>query len=82
MICEGQHLRLVDQGGWEHVERIGVSGIVALVAVTASDEIVLVEQYRPALDRRVIELPAGLVGDRPGEEHEDLETAARRELLE
>jgi len=82
IIGNGKHLRLIDRGGWEHVERIGVSGIVALVAVTEDDELVLVEQYRPALDRRIIELPAGLVGDREGAEDEDMKDAARRELLE
>jgi ADP-ribose pyrophosphatase len=32
--------------------------------------------------KRVIELPAGLAGDAKGHEDEDLEVAARRELLE
>ena len=53
-----------------------------MVAVTEDDELVLVEQYRPALDRRIIELPAGLVGYREGAEDEDMKDAARRELLE
>ena len=43
--------------------------------------IVLVEQYRRPVDRRVIELPAGLVGDLHGPDEEVLE-AARRELIE
>ena len=82
ILCEGQHLRLVDRKGWEYVERIGVPGIVAMVAVTEDDELVLVEQYRPALHRRIIELPSGLVGDREGSADEDMVDAARRELLE
>src|SRR5262249_11478871 len=44
--------------------------------------IILVEQFRPPVARTVIELPAGLVGDGPEYAEEDLETAARRELLE
>jgi NAD+ synthase (glutamine-hydrolysing) len=32
--------------------------------------------------QRVIEMPAGLVGDEPGQEEESFESAARRELLE
>jgi len=53
-----------------------------IVTVTDDGRIVLVEQYRPPLDARVIELPAGLTGDEPGKENEpDLE-AAQRELLE
>jgi 8-oxo-dGTP pyrophosphatase MutT (NUDIX family) len=48
-----------------------------VVAVTASDEIVLVRQYRPGIGAVHYELPAGVV-----EEGEALEAAARRELLE
>jgi ADP-ribose pyrophosphatase len=43
---------------------------------------VLVEQYRPPLERRVVEIPAGLVGDEPGRENESLLDAANRELQE
>jgi len=41
-----------------------------------------VEQYREPLQGRVIELPAGLVGDEPGTELENKQTAAERELEE
>jgi len=78
----GRYLRLLDWEGWEYVERHGVRGIVAIIAVTDDRRIVLVEQYRAALDAQVIELPAGLAGDLPGAEQEDLAVAARRELLE
>ena len=50
-----------------------------IVAITALDEIVLVEEYRPPIGAPVVSLPAGLVGD---EGPEDAATAARRELLE
>ncbi len=79
---QGRYLRFVERGGWEYVERVGISGVVVIAAVTDRREMVLAEQYRPALDARVVDMPAGLVGDRPGEEHEDLLSAARRELLE
>jgi len=82
VLHEGRFLRFMDRGGWEYLERKGASGVVIVVAVTESREMVLVEQYRPALDARVLDMPAGLAGDRPGEEHEDLAEAARRELLE
>jgi ADP-ribose pyrophosphatase len=52
------------------------------VAITPARQLVLVEQYRPPVDRPVIELPAGLAGDEDGKEGEPLEAAARRELLE
>jgi ADP-ribose pyrophosphatase len=49
--------------------------------VTAQDEIVLVEQYRPPIGKLVIELPAGLVGD-IGDGNESILEAAARELEE
>jgi ADP-ribose pyrophosphatase len=82
VIAETKHLRLLRRGGWEYVERTNVTGIVVIVAVTHDGNLVLIEQYRPPLARRVIELPAGLAGDVAGEEDEALEEAARRELLE
>jgi len=78
----GEHARLVRAEGWEWVERTGVSGIVGIVAITDRGELILVEQYRRAVDRRVIELPAGLAGDVAGQEGEELIAAARRELVE
>ena len=82
VIAETNYLKLLRRGGWEYVERRKVSGIVAIVPLTPDDRLVLVEQYRPPVDRMVIELPAGLAGDMAGEEDERLEQAARRELLE
>jgi ADP-ribose pyrophosphatase len=81
-ICEGKHLRLVKRGHWEFVERTLASGVVVILAVTPEKKIVLTEQFRVPVGKRVIELPAGLAGDIAGEERESLETAARRELLE
>jgi ADP-ribose pyrophosphatase len=82
ILHQGRFLRLVRQGTWEYSERVGVSGIVGLVPVTDAGEIVLVEQYRVPVGRAVVELPAGLVGDIPGQEHEPMKEAARRELEE
>jgi len=50
---------------------------VNVVAVTPRDEFVLVRQYRPGLGAVHYEIPAGVVDD-----SEEIETAARRELLE
>ncbi|MCH2201756.1 MAG: NUDIX hydrolase [Fuerstiella sp.] len=80
-ITEGRFLRFVDVDGWEFVQRTGSSGVVCIVAVTTRRQILLVEQFRPALNANVIELPAGLAGDLEDSE-ESLETAARRELME
>ena len=82
VIAAGRHLRLVSRGGWEFADRPHVTGIVVIVPVTAENQVILVEQFRPPVNRRVIELPAGLAGDVAGEEEEDLIQAARRELLE
>ena len=55
---------------------------VSILAVTPQREIVLVEQFRIPVQRRAIEIPAGIVGDE--EEHlgESLAACAARELLE
>ena len=82
VLAEGRYLRLVVEDGWEFAERKATTGIVIVVAVTEAGNLLLVEQFRPPLRRRVIELPAGLAGDEAGYEHEALENAARRELLE
>ncbi len=82
ILHEGQYVRFVDRDGWEYAERLGSSGIVIILAVNDRHELVLVEQYRAAVDRQMVELPAGLVGDLPGAEHEDFATAGERELLE
>ncbi|HUG52162.1 MAG TPA: NUDIX hydrolase [Vicinamibacteria bacterium] len=81
VVAEGRHLRFVVEDGWEFVER-PVAGVAVIVAVTPSDRLLLVEQFRPPVRRRVLELPAGLAGDLPGHEREELADAARRELLE
>jgi ADP-ribose pyrophosphatase len=81
-IAEGRFLRFVACDGWEFAQRKKVSGIVVIVAITAGSELVLVEQFRPPLGKEVIELPAGLAGDSPASESEDLLSAAKRELIE
>jgi len=81
-LAHGRFLQLLRRGRWEYVERLHSSGVVVMVAITNEGELVLVEQFRPALLRRVIELPAGLAGDQPESAGESLVTAARRELLE
>ncbi len=77
----GRYLGLKERANWEFAYRTNASGVVVLVPVTKAHELVLVEQYRIPVNNRVIELPAGLVGD-TGNSNETFETAARRELLE
>lgn len=82
LLGEGRFLRLLEDEGWEYTERVGASGVVVIVPLTKDREIVLVEQYRRALKKRVLELPAGLVGDKKEFENEAFEIAAARELEE
>lgn len=81
-LYEGRFLRLVKRGVWEYVERVNVTGVAVLVPVTSEGEIVLVEQYRIPVRARMVELPAGLVGDEEGFRGEDILDAANRELEE
>lgn len=78
----GRFLELRSRSGWEYAARSNASGVVGILAVTPSREILLVEQFRPPVGKFVLELPAGLAGDEPLQAGEPLLTAARRELLE
>lgn len=79
VLYEGEHLELRQRRGWEYVEHRVAKESVMVVALTSDGRIVLVEEFRPAVDADVICLPAGLVGD---EGPEDSESAAERELAE
>lgn len=81
VLGEGKFIRLVSADGWEYAERRNVTGIVT-IAAEVEGRIVLVEQFRPALQANVIELPAGLAGDVAESEDEELLVAAQRELEE
>ncbi|MGD0656055.1 MAG: NUDIX hydrolase [Thermoguttaceae bacterium] len=82
ILAEGKYVRLVARGRWEWAERTNTSGAVVILALTSDRRMVMIEEYRRPLDARVVELPAGLVGDKPGTGEEDLIEAAKRELLE
>jgi ADP-ribose pyrophosphatase len=77
----GRYLAIHERDGWEYTSRTNASGVAIIVPVTSADELVLVEQFRIPVNRRVIELPAGLAGD-SGNPDEDMAEAARRELYE
>lgn len=83
ILGRGRFLALVDRGGWEFTSRLAAREVVGIVAWTGDDRLLLVEQDRPAVGGRTIELPAGLVGDEPDSAETDtVERAAARELLE
>jgi ADP-ribose pyrophosphatase len=69
-------------GRWEYAQRTNARAVIVIVAITETDEVVFIEQYRDPIGKRCVELPAGLVGDKLGEEDEDLSEAVRRELIE
>ena len=80
VLARGRFLKLTLIDGYEMVERIGCTGVVVVLPVTGAGEVVLIDQHRPAVGRRCVELPAGLVGDRDAESRETRDTAAGREV--
>lgn len=52
-------------------------GAVAVVAITDNDEVLMVRQYRKAIERELLEIPAGKL-----EAGESQETCVKRELME
>ncbi len=78
-VYEGKFLRMKKAQKWEYVERVKASGVVVILPLTRDGKIILIEQFRVAVGRKVVGLPAGLAGD---EGTEELLTAAQRELRE
>jgi ADP-ribose pyrophosphatase len=81
-LYESKWLGLYRLGRWDYVRRPNSDACVGVLAITERDELVLIEQFRIPVQKRVIEIPAGLVGDEPEHKGEDLSETARRELLE
>lgn len=82
ILYSGKWLDIRFRNNREYMVRTRGTGAAILIPVTDHHEIVLVEQYRASLDTRVLELPAGIVGDEQGMEKESCADAAKRELLE
>ena len=66
-----------DTGNEGDFYQIGTRDWVNVVAITASNRVVLVRQYRHGSDEITLEIPGGIIDDGETPEH-----AARRELLE
>lgn len=79
---KGKYIRVIDQNGWEYVERVHHPEAVVIVAVTDDRKVILVEQHRIPVGKNVIEFPAGLLNDPDSPAGESREEAALRELLE
>ena len=79
-VFRGRHVRVEEEewpglGTWEVVRPLDAAGVLAL---TPSDEVVLVRQFRAPVRVALLEIPAGLL-DVEGEDPRD---CAARELLE
>jgi ADP-ribose pyrophosphatase len=81
-LYESKWLGLYRIGHWDFVRRPNSDACVGILAITDSNEIVLVEQFRIPVGMRVIEIPAGLVGDEEEHRGEALADTAARELME
>lgn len=79
-VFEGNHLLVKESSDWQFAERKKGKTAVAVVAETEQGEVILTEQFRHPVGRRVIDYPAGLVGDEEG--HTDPAGTARKELEE
>ena len=73
------HLQDVELPNGKQAKReiIKHPGAVAILAITQDDKVVMVEQYRKALERTIVEIPAGKL-----EKGEEPAVCARRELEE
>lgn len=81
-LFESHWLGIYRIGTWDFVRRPNADACVGILAITPEHEIILVEQFRIPMQRHVIEVPAGLVGDEPEFAGESLAATAGRELLE
>lgn len=79
-VFEGNHLLVKETDDWQFVERKKGKAAVAVVAQTPAGEVILTEQQRKPLGKRVIDWPAGLVGDEEGTS--DPAESAKKELDE
>lgn len=79
---QGDYITAKTRGRWEFVGRARGIKAAVILAIDEEDNVILVDQYRVPLQRRCLELPAGLVGDENDMADEDPANAAIRELEE
>lgn len=82
ILHSGKYFNFVNEASWEYFERNNCSAIVIIWAVTDDNKVIFVEQFRPPVNKKVIEFPAGLVNDKKHIPNESILKAAKRELLE
>jgi ADP-ribose pyrophosphatase len=81
-VYDGKFLRMKKAGKWEYVSRTNATGVVVILPLTNDHKIVVIGEYRAAVGKKVIGLPAGLVGDEEKFASEERLVAAQRELWE
>lgn len=81
-LYETRWLGLYRIGHWDFAKRPNADAAVGVLAVTPQNEVVLIEQFRIPVQQKVIEIPAGLVGDEEEFRGEELSATASRELVE
>lgn len=79
-IAEGKRIVILENDGWEYVERKKGKEAVAVIAQDDRGRVILTEQLRRPVGKQVIDYPAGLVGDEEGSS--DPAKTARKELEE
>ncbi len=80
-IFEGDDLLVKENDGWQYAERKSATEAVAVIAVTDRGDVILTEQHRKPVARRVIDFAAGLVGDEKDGPSDPAKTA-KKELEE
>lgn len=79
-VFEGDHVLVIERDQWQYVERKKAKEAVAVIAETDDGKVILTEQFRRPVNQRVIDWPAGLIGDEDPDT--DAAETARKELEE
>lgn len=79
-VFTGDHVLVIERDHWQYVERKKGKEAVAVIAETDDGKVILTEQFRRPVNQRVIDWPAGLVGDE--EPDTDPAGTAKKELEE
>jgi len=79
-VFEGDHVLVIERDHWQYVERKKGKEAVAVIAETDDGKVILTEQFRRPVNARVIDWPAGLVGD--DDPSMDAAGTAKKELEE
>ena len=79
-VFEGDHVLVIERDHWQYVERKKSKEAVAVIAETDDGKVILTEQFRRPVNARVLDWPAGLIGDEDPDT--DAAETAKKELEE